>query len=313
MEKIKRTIKKHIGGKRRTKKLKDINCNPQLEDNTINSRPTCMTNKIIKKIKEAYNKNHNDKIDETNPAKIWDELREKIKSCDREDCWLEEIKDVNLKQKFMNSLFAPFHPNEWKQNPSSWLSNHDILNVLTQYEKTYSDFRFIGPTPIDFDSLPQTYNDVCVWKDLCKFSLQKQINKGINKIGIIFNLDKHTGPGTHWTSLFIDISDNFIFYFDSAGAPLPKEINVLIEKIIKQGLELISPKRFIYYDTNSFEHQKGNSECGMYSLYFIITMLTNKTNNKKFRTTKQKIDYFTKHRISDKYVFHKRKEYFNEE
>ena len=58
--------------------------------------------------------------------------------------------------------------------------------------------------------VPKTYDDVCVWKDLCKFSLQKEINKGFKKI-MIFNLDKHTGPGTHWTS-FIDVTDKFIFY-----------------------------------------------------------------------------------------------------
>ena len=33
---------------------------------------------------------------------------------------------------------------------------------------------------IDFDEQPQTYNDVCVWKELCKFNLQKMIDKGIN-------------------------------------------------------------------------------------------------------------------------------------
>ena len=55
----------------------------------------------------------------------------------------------------MESLFAPFHPDEWKQNPSAWLSNHDIFNVLAQYEKAYPEFHFIGPTPIDFDSAPK--------------------------------------------------------------------------------------------------------------------------------------------------------------
>ena len=104
-----------------------------------------MTNKVIKKIKEAYNINHVDKITEQDPAKIWDALREKIKSCDREDCWLEQLKDEKLKKKFMSSLFAPFHPNEWKENPSTWLSNHDILNVLTQYEKLIQIFDLLDP------------------------------------------------------------------------------------------------------------------------------------------------------------------------
>ena len=42
-------------------------------------------------------------------------------------------------------------------------------------------------------------------------------------------------------------------------------------------------------------------------------MLTNKINNKKFKNAKQKIDYFMDHRINDRFVFQKRKQYFNEE
>ena len=55
MEKIKGTIKKYISGKRRTKKLKPINCHPNTEKDRLKSRPTCMTSKVIKKIKEDYN------------------------------------------------------------------------------------------------------------------------------------------------------------------------------------------------------------------------------------------------------------------
>jgi hypothetical protein len=98
-----------------------------------------------------------------------------------------------------------------------------------------------------------------------------------------------------------------------AGESLPVEVKKLIEKIIDQGLELKEPIQFTYYDTHMFEHQKGNNECGMYSLFFLITMLSNKVNNKKFKNVKQKIDYFTKKRISDRFVFQKRKQYFNEE
>ena len=50
------------------------------------------------------------------------------------------------------STFTPYKPTEWEKNPVEWLSNFDILNVLKQYEEKYSDFKFIGPTPIDFNS-----------------------------------------------------------------------------------------------------------------------------------------------------------------
>ncbi|OUU13231.1 MAG: hypothetical protein CBB97_26445 [Candidatus Endolissoclinum sp. TMED37] len=309
---VNHTIKYRNGGNKHTRKLRDINCNPAMK-NKLKSRPTCMNAKMIKLIRDEYNKSHDDKIVEKKSAKIWDALRDKLKSCNREDCWLQEIEDEKLKETFMESAFAPYHPNEWKKNPSTWLTNYDILNVLTQYEKAYKQFDFIGPTPIDFDEQPQTYNDVCVWKELCKFNLQKMIDKGIKKIGIIFNLDKHTGPGTHWTSLFIDVQDKFIFYFDSAGDSIPSEINKLVEKVIYQGLELNNPIKFQYYDTNNFSHQRGNNECGMYSLFMIITMLTNRVENKIFKNSKEKLDFFIEKRIPDMQVFKKRKIYFNKE
>ena len=80
-----------------------------------------------------------------------------------------------------------------------------------------------------------------------------------------------------------------------------------------QGLELDKPIHFKYYDTNNYKHQRGNNECGMYSLFMIITMLTNRIGTKVFKNKKLKLDYFTKQRIPDTQVFKKRKVYFNEE
>jgi hypothetical protein len=59
------------------------------------------------------------------------------------------------------------------------------------------------------------------------------------------------------------------------------------------------------------QHQKGNTECGMYSLFFTITMLTGKTDDIKFKNTREKIDFFKKHRIPDKHVEDLRSRYFN--
>ena len=97
------------------------------------------------------------------------------------------------------------------------------------------------------------------------------MSKKHRKIAIAFNLDKHTGPGTHWVSMFIDIEARFIFYFDSAGSKIPKEIMSLVKRIQKQGLEL--SYRFKFIENYPMTHQHSNTECGMYSLFFIITML----------------------------------------
>lgn len=294
-----------------TRKYKKLVCNPNVKGKTIKNN-SCFTSEVLGELRKSYNLHHpNNKIIQKNDKSIWNELKKRMSTCSREDCWFSTITNPEVKNRLIRMTFAPKQPKEWKKNPSTWLSNYDILNVLKQYEKAHTNFRFIGPTPIDFDSKPVDNNSVCVWKELCTFQLSKFIDKGIKKIGVVFNLDRHDQPGSHWTSLFIDLEDKIIFYMDSAGDTIPKEVNKLVERIMNQGLELFTPIQFIYHENHPFTHQYGNNECGMYSLYFIITMLLNKTDRKKFKTIQDKINYFKKHRIPDKYVFSYRKKYFN--
>ena len=78
---------------------------------------------------------------------------------------------------------------------------------------------------------------------------------------------------------------------------------------LQQNNDLKRPKLAFY--NNKIEHQKGNSECGMYSLYFIVTMLMEKTNTQKLKNRREKIDYFSNKRIPDDVVFEYREKYFN--
>ena len=294
-----------------TRKYKKLVCNPIVKGKTIKNN-SCFTSEVLSELRKSYNLHHpKNKIIQKNDKSIWNELKKRMSTCSREDCWFSTITNPEVKNRLIQMTFAPKQPKEWKKNPSTWLSNYDILNVLKQYEKAHTNFRFIGPTPIDFDSKPVDNNSVCVWKELCTFQLSKFVDKGIKKIGVVFNLDRHDQPGSHWTSLFIDLEDKTIFYMDSGGDTIPKEVNKLVERIMNQGLELFTPIQFVYHENHPFTHQYGNNECGMYSLYFIITMLLNKTDRKKFKTIQDKLNYFKKHRIPDKYVFSYRKKYFN--
>lgn len=307
------TYKLIYGGKRqrKTRKIKKMNCNPFVEGKTID-KSSCMTSTVLEQLRISYNKHHTKDIIKTKePKKIWKELQKKMRSCSKEDCWLDTIKDNKVKKELHSYSFAPKHPASWKKEPSKWLTNYDILDVLKQYETAYPEFKFIGPTPIDFDSRPSDYNNECVWKELCAFELKKMIDKKVTKIGVVFNLDKHDESGSHWTSLFIDLEEQYIFYMDSAGDTVPVEVNKLVIRIMKQGLESPNPIMFLYYENHPFEHQRGNNECGMYSLYFIITMLTGKSGKRKFKTIDDKITYFKTERIPDTYVFKHRKQYFN--
>jgi Ulp1 protease family, C-terminal catalytic domain len=296
----------HKGGA----KPKTMNCNPGVKGKTPNSE-TCLTTDALEKLKLAYNKeNPANKIESAEPTQIWADLKDRMTTCKREDCWLNVIKDPKQREELDDQLFAPDMPKEWKHKPNTWLSNFDIMAVLEQYEKSHEHFKMIGPTPIDFDEKPSDKGGKCVWQDLCTFSLKHCLDEKKTKIGIIFNLDKHDQEGSHWISLFIDLDEWFMFFLDSAGETMPNEVKKLVKRIVKEGKGL--GKKFKVYQNHPLEHQMGNTECGVYSLFFIITMLTGEADGKKLTTLQDKVSFFKKTRIPDKYIQKYRKVYFND-
>ena len=265
-----KTIKKTKNKIKTKKKFRKLNCSANKE-----KQFTCYSKNSLEKIKKMWNKRHPDKEINTNDTReIWKQLKNNLKGvCSTERCWIKQkFMENNLDSDLLSNTHAPYAPKSWKDNPNEWLSSNDIEKVMKQYEVDYPNFIFIGPSPIDFDK--KLMFGVCVWNELCNLNIIKQLKDGKNKIGIIFNTDPHNKSGSHWISLFIDIKRKFIFYFDSNGDKVPREIMYLIERIEKQGTE-INIDFTTYF--NRKEHQYSNTECGMYSLYFLNKMIT--TNN----------------------------------
>jgi hypothetical protein len=289
----------------KTKKLykhfnfKKLRCSPK-EKNKFN-KFSCYTDDSLYKLKDLWNLKNPTKMINTNNTKHIHELLTKYNyNCKTESCWLNQSFTKNNKNKLKES-FAPLSPKKWKKHPNEWLSSIDIISVMNQYEKAYKCFEFIGPSPIDFDK-KELFGD-CVCNKLCNFNLENQIKKDKTKIGIIFNTDTHDKDGSHWISMFINIKKQQIFFFDSVGDKVTSEIMVLVNKIKNQG-KMLNPKLNFKFESNkNKEHQFGNTECGIYSLFFIIHMLQDKTNKNFYKT----------HTLKDKDVQHYRKIYFNEE
>jgi len=319
------------GGNRKTRKMKrkfqKVLCNPAKKNHVASS---CYSASELVTIKNAYNKHHvsnrEKQIHVKDPEIILRELREKNAHCTTELCWLHAVSDRGLREKIQKETFRPLQPAEWKKKPDAWLSNFDIDAVIQQYEAAYPDFVFLGPTPIDFDTKKD--DGKCVTEEICGFSLAKEWKKGKKKIGVIYNLDTSEGPGTHWVSMFIDMADPepYMFYFNSTAEPMPSEVRVLMDRIQKQWLSLSLPashkgtlkKKMIEYTSDDkVEHQHSNTECGMYSLFFIITCLTRKIGGYaslgKNLTREKIVELFAgKKRIPDTYISRFRKLYFIE-
>ena len=127
-------------------------------------------------------------------------------------------------------------------------------------------------------------------------NIEELIKKGIIKIGIVFNTDPDYKPGQHWISMFINIKKSKIFFFDSTGDPPPKEVKELIDEIIDQGHNLPKPINFKVDSNEGIEHQYGNTECGIYSIFFIVHMLEDKMTEHYLKTHILKDEYMEKFR-----------------
>ena len=280
------------------KTVKQLNCSPLVKNKKVVSS-SCMTPEVLLKIRDEYNKDHENKIVATKPTLIGHELRMKL-NCQDERKWVNEIDDPKLRAQIKKQLFAPEHPPEWFKNKNEWLTNFDIDMVMEQYELENKDFKYLGTTQIDYDYIVDTKSHTCVEDDLCKFNLKEQMSHGKRRFASLFNLDKHDQSGSHWVSVFIDVNKRIIMFFDSASGPVPKKITEFVNSVKEQGLK----QNIVFkYIAGKKRHQSGGTECGVYSIHFIIQMLTQPD---------KAMQIFLYGKIPDKEVEKYRKIYFNE-
>jgi hypothetical protein len=184
----------------------------------------------------------------------------------------------------LQETFRPKKPKEWNKNPYEWLTTEDIKKVMKQYEKRYPSFLFIGPVPLDCPT--------SITCPLSNFNVKLLIEVlGKTKLGVVYNLDPHNKPGSHWVALYSDFRKKTIFYFDSVGLPPPQPILSFINKLqnsIQEYYKIVFNINVnVNVLTNKTKFQYGSSECGVFSMYFIISNLTGKgikkeeTNDKK--------------------------------
>jgi hypothetical protein len=277
-----------------------MSCSPKYNTN----KRTCYSLRDLKDIANNYNKYSKDVIKlNQNKQKLYDDIiSANYEKCrNNEFCWLKQnyMKINNDIEKFLEK-FRPESPNTWNSNPKKWLNTYNLLDVMTQYEKKYKNFKFLGVHPLDFAF---KNGDICISQNMCNLDISNMIKNKIYKIGNIFNLDKHYQTGSHWVSLFINLntsSKNYgIYYYDSNGIGAPYEIKNFVSKIINDNKKLNNKKLNFYQ--NNIKHQFENSECGIFSIYFLDQCLKN-VSFKKF---------INKKNLNDKSMFELRKKFFN--
>ena len=313
-----------------TKKLNKSNINI-IKSATDES---CFSLEALRKIASKWNTTHPDKAieytDSTTGKSLWNSINNAMSAkCNNEVCWLKQdfIKETPLSRDLLEN-FKPIMPKKWEENPREWLNTLDIRDVMNQYEVKHPDFEFIGPVPMDFDS--KVGFGQCVINELCNIKLASLLEKGKHRIGVIFNLDKHTQPGSHWVAMFAKfppslkqlttnnstITNNSnggnngsnngsnsgsnevseICYWDSYGMKPNPEVVVLMNRLKEQATEL---GHSVNIKINKYRHQYKNSECGVYCIYFLTSFL----EGRSFEDIVSNI-------ITDDKMFEKRKVFF---
>lgn len=223
-------------------------CAPHLLNKTV-AADICSTRESIDKLQKWLGSTA------LNPKKIIEEAKAKS-GCESESCLYTRV--PTLDKKDLEIRFTPRGP--W--NSTQWLSNDNIDDVLAAYNVKFPRFKHIEFQMRDFKAVGDELGKLD-WCDLAK---------NYDCLGCVLNTDVTGGPGEHWTAFFVDFIRGTVEYFDSAAQTPHAEFTDLIVTTA-HGLSECSGKKFVDEAVVQLEHQKENTECGVYSLYYIISRI----------------------------------------
>ena len=117
--------------------------------------------------------------------------------------------------------------------------------------------------------------------NISDLDFDKQIKKNKKRLGMVINLDEHDKSGSHWVGLFTDLVKKQLYFFDSYGHKPDKQIKTFMKKVAKyfnKDIDLSESINRGDHDIkyNKIRHQYKGSECGVYSMNFIIRLLEEK-------------------------------------
>jgi hypothetical protein len=250
-------------------------CSPASQKFAQKENFTCFSKNSLIQIAKTYNNtnlNTNSKINlSSNKLTLHKNIKEKMNNIcnDNEACWISQ-NNKHLEKK----TFRPNKPCAWYDNQLTWLNTTNIEDVVKQYEDVYPDFNFVGVFPIDFNE--KTSMGQCISQEICNLNIERIYKSNIKKLGFIFNLDRHDEDGSHWVALYICLDPNNInygaFFYDSATSGFPPEIHKFMTYISGVVNKINTSKKFAIHK-NTKKHQFKNTECGMFSMFFIIQCL----------------------------------------
>lgn len=275
--------RKKSGGSPMKKEI-DNRCAPSKEYDGI----SCLSLESLIAMACAYNKMYSDKIELKddlkllNPTKYKEYLTKQFETrlsnvCDNQKCWVRQ----DFYKVMCNESKREVKKNTWRpdgpQGKFTWLNTFNINDVMAQYEEKYKDFKFLGAVPVDFEKV--NYGVEGMDFGFADMDLTEMHNKGYKKLGAVFNTDEHDQPGKHWVAGFIDLENGMVCYFDSVADGPDERVRKFLRKCHRTCKEFSGGNVKVRSTNendimiNTIQHQYGNSECGVYSMNFIIRLL----------------------------------------
>lgn len=271
------------------------------ESECINGSTTCSSKPIINLMSKFINSSGKE---EEVVEKI-----EKVLKCDSESCVLvnpefnkfvkEELGDNNIIKYELVKSFKTKGP----RNNTNLLSNFNIDETLLRWAREFKSFYPCPFTMIDFKKV---VNDFCTsnLKDIVtgKVSYLDPIDGKqygpFKTYACVLNTDVSTGRGKHWICVFVDCRPTgtwTIEFFNSSGNPPHHDVSEWMEQQRSNLLKIHDKVETI--TVSNIVHQKSNTECGMYVLYYIRSRLDG-VPYKYFLTKRiddSDVTYFRKH------------------
>jgi len=244
-----------------------LQCNPATLKAT---KTTCLPMDMLLRLRDTWNKQfpqHRIPASIKKKDTLWAALRTRMNNqykCATEYCAVQKLGGSEDKSA-TRGYFRPPKPQEWIKDPTDWLDTISIGKVMEQYEPAFPQFEFIGPVPIDFDKKIGGDWGRCVVDEMCNLNINDLAAQGKTSVGVVFNLDPHDKPGSHWVCAYVDIAAKKAYYYDSYGYEACPEIKRFLRRCRDQGCNEII--------WNDMRHQRKKSECGTYCMYVIISLL----------------------------------------
>lgn len=228
-----------------TSKTTAPECAPHIAGSAV-----CSSAEALKKIKEWLHFPQS-----TDPKAAISEAKDKL-GCESESCLYTKSPFVELKSELKR--FNPTGP--W--NSTEWLSNDNIDDVLRLYTKKFPRFYHVKFQMRDFKKQG---------RELANLDWTEIIKK-YDCMACVLNTDETGRPGEHWVCVFVDIKGRTVEYFDSAAQSPPQEF---VDWVSDTAIQLADALGKAVKETivTKVEHQQGDSECGVYCLYYIINRL----------------------------------------